>query len=85
MSIFCNPQALFKKISIILALFGKKQALLLAFNAFFTSTFGKSLQTPTHGLASTLRMRTAISPRQWRFGLIRPHQHGIAVGQQIII
>ena len=41
---FCNPQVLLKKISIILALFWqKKQALLLAFNAFFTSTFGKSL------------------------------------------
>ena len=41
---FCNPQALFKKISIILALFWqKKQALLSAFNSFFTSTFGKSL------------------------------------------
>ena len=35
----------FKKISIILALFWQKQALLLAFNAFFTSTFGKSLES----------------------------------------
>ena len=40
---FCNPRALFKKISIILALFWQKKALLLAFNAFFTSTFDKSL------------------------------------------
>ena len=40
---FVTHKHFFKKISIILALFGKKQALLLAFNAFFTSTFGKSL------------------------------------------
>ena len=25
-----------------------------------------TLYTPTHGLASTSRMRTAISPRQWQ-------------------
>ena len=45
-------------------------------------------RSPIHRLASTLRMRTAISPRQWQpwtavsalLGLITAHQHGIAVG-----
>ena len=32
-----------KKLALFQHFFGKKRALLLAFNAFFTSTFGKSL------------------------------------------
>ena len=42
-----------------------------------------------HGLASTLRMRTAISPRQRQprtavsAGFVRPHQHSIAVGWRL--
>ena len=45
----------------------------------------RGTHTPTHGLASTSRMRTAISPGQWQsidscFALIRAHQHGITVG-----
>ena len=42
---FVTPKHIFKKLAFFLHFFGKKQALLLAFNALFTSTFGKSLVT----------------------------------------
>ena len=46
-------------------------------------------RTPTHVLASALRVRTrshitwAVAAMDSCFGLVRPHQHGIAVGQKI--
>ena len=47
----------------------------------------RGTQTPTHGLAITSRMHTAISHGQWNavdscFAFTGAHQHGIAVGQR---
>ena len=40
---FVTHKNFLKNLALFYHFFGKKQALLLAFNAFFTSTFGKSL------------------------------------------
>ena len=58
---FVTHKHFLNKISIILVLFWQKKALLLAFNAFFTSTFGKSLHSvviTNHNILSTVIPKT---------------------------
>ena len=51
---FVTHKHFFKKLALFYYFFGKKQALLSAFNAFFTSTFGKSLILPSFDTDASL-------------------------------
>ena len=76
--LFVTHKRVLKKNCIILALFGKKQALLLAFNAFFTSTLGESLVSDPL-VSSRFVCRVAALKRLLVTGHFksRPHAYGI--------
>ena len=51
---FVTRKHFLKKLAIFYHFFGQKEALILAFNAFFTSTFGQSAGPKGYGFSAVL-------------------------------